>query len=75
MPARCRFRAPDGHLILCSVDDDTAVTHAMLAKDDKTDRWSIIGTFGTIEAAAQKLEHHALTAPAMECLIIEREPY
>ena len=72
---RQRFRAPDGHLLLWSVVDGFLATHALLAKETDSDRWKIIDAFETQEAAAEKLEHHAIRSPTIECVIIECEPY
>ena len=72
---RSRFRAPDGRLIVHGPVEGERATHALLSKDDQTMRWIVIGAYPTREAAEHELEHQTISAPMVECLIIEHEPY
>jgi hypothetical protein len=74
-PLRYHFRTPDRQLLLYSASEDAVVSHALLAKDEESERWSIIGVFDTSAAAAKELAHRTIKAPMTECLIIECEPY
>jgi hypothetical protein len=72
---RSRFRAPNGKVLLHGPVAGEQATHAVFVKDAEADRWSFVGVYGTRQAAEHKLENQTISAPAIECLIIECEPY
>ena len=72
---RARFRAPNGQLILHGPIEGEQATHALLSKDGEDDRWTVIGVYRTRKAAEHQLERQTISHPAVDCLVIECEPY